>query len=134
VVGGDFNGTAAVSRAGFGAWQGEAVFHVDGPHPVGDDGDPDTNASRKHQYDFVLFDVGLEALRTPLTVPAADASAGLTYPDGLVFDTRDFTQAELDRFFPPALEGDSGASGMQHMGVVRSIELPAATPPPRATR
>ena len=124
VVGGDFNGPAAVSDAGFGAWNGEAVFHVTGPHPVGNDGSPGTNAGRDDQYDFVLFDPALEALRTPLVATAADGSAQLAYPDGLVFDSRDYTQAELDSFFPPALVDDSGASNMQHMGVLRSVAIP----------
>ncbi len=47
-----------------------------------------------------------------------------TYPNGLVFDTRTFTQEVLDEFFPPALTTDSAAAGMQHMAIVKDYLLP----------
>ncbi len=122
VVGGDFNGTAAVSNSGFGAWKGEPVFAVTGPHPRGEDGLEGTNASRSSQYDFVLLDTALRAHQVPVVFPDPGGHGGsLSYTDGLVFDSRDFTQAELDRYFPPARAGDSGASNMQHMAVVKDV-------------
>lgn len=125
VVGGDFNGTSAVSNSGFGAWKGEPVFHVAGPHPRGEDGREGTNASRTSQYDFVLLDTTLRDHQVPVVFPDLDqAGASRTYPDGLVFDSRDFTQADLDRHFPPARTGDSGASNMQHMAVVKDVTVP----------
>ena len=48
----------------------------------------------------------------------------LIFENGLVFDSRDFTQSQLDNYFSPALVGDSGASNMQHMGVVKDVSIP----------
>lgn len=124
VVGGDFNGQSSVSDKGFGAWKGEPVFFVDGPHPVGEDGAPGTNASRSKQYDYVLLDTDLRAYQVPLVFDAMDGGQPLTYPDGLVFDTRDFDDSVLDRYFWPAMEGDSGAPSMQHMGVIKAVRIP----------
>lgn len=124
VVGGDFNGTSAVSNSGFGMYDGEPVFAVAGPHPVGEDGLEGTNASREKQYDFVLLDRALRAWQVPSVFPANDGAAALTYPDGLVFDSRDFSQTQLNRHFAPALTGDSAASNMQHMAVVKDVVIP----------
>ncbi|HOI08862.1 MAG TPA: endonuclease [Myxococcota bacterium] len=124
VVGGDFNGPSAVSNSGFGMYDGEPVFAVAGPHPVGEDGLEGTNASREKQYDFVLLDRALRAWQVPSVFPANDGAAALTYPDGLVFDSRDFSQTQLNRHFAPALTGDSAASNMQHMAVVKDVVIP----------
>jgi len=124
VVGGDFNGPAAVSDNGFGEWDGEDVFYVSGPHPLGEDGSPYTNRNRNDQYDFVLLDTALHAYQVPVVVQANDGGPSMTWPSGLVFDSRDFSQAELDRYFPPALTGDSNASNMQHMGILKDDVLP----------
>ncbi|HOE82157.1 MAG TPA: endonuclease [Myxococcota bacterium] len=123
VVGGDFNGTFAVSDNGFGKWQGEKVFDVSDPHPVGYDGRYGTNASRSKQYDFVLLDTYLKEYQVPV-VFGASGLPDLIFENGLVFDSRDFTQSQLDNYFSPALVGDSGASNMQHMGVVKDVSIP----------
>lgn len=116
VVGGDFNGTSAVSSDGFGR---DGVFHTDPPDPVDDEDNPNTNANRNSQYDFVLGDPAMQAFQVPVVFPSRQDSISLTYPDGLVFDTRTFTQATLDEYFPNADTGDSGSSSMQHMAIVK---------------
>jgi len=124
VVGGDFNGTAAVSSSGFGSWQGEEVFYVRPPHPVGEDGSTDTNRNRSSQYDFVLLDTVLVRDQVPTCFAAVQGTGpDRCYAPGLVFDTRDFSQSTLDTYFPPTLTGDSGASNMQHMAVVKDVVL-----------
>ncbi|HOU54919.1 MAG TPA: endonuclease [Myxococcota bacterium] len=124
VVGGDFNGTAAVSTSGFGAWQGEEVFYVRPPHPVGEDGSTATNRNRSSQYDFVLLDTDLVRFQVPACCsPMQGAGPDRCYPPGLVFDTRDFSQAILDQYFPPTLTSDSNASNMQHMAVVKDVVI-----------
>ena len=88
------------------------------PDDGGDPPDEDTNASRRKPYDWVLADGDLQQHRTATVV------GGLTFPDGLVFDSRTFDQDELDEHFPPVLRGDSGAPQMQHMAVVRDFLVP----------
>jgi len=124
VVGGDFNGPSAVSSSGFGSYDGEAVFSVSGPDPVGEDGLEGTNASREKQYDFVLLDTALRAWQVATVFPANGGSSSRTYPNGLVFDSRNFSQTELDVYFSPARTGDSDASQMQHMAVVKDVVVP----------
>ncbi len=124
VVGGDFNGPTSVSADGFGEYNGQAVFYVANPDPVGEDGSTGTNASRSSQYDFVLLDTALHAYQTAVLVEPTGSGSPLSYPSGLVFDSRDFSQSELDNYFPPALTGDSGASNMQHMAILKDILLP----------
>jgi endonuclease/exonuclease/phosphatase family metal-dependent hydrolase len=124
VVGGDFNGPAAVSSSGFGSYAGQPVFYVEGPHPVGPDGQIETNATGSKQLDFVLLDLALHAFQVPSVFTSTNGTAPLTYVNGLVLRADAFTQAVLDTFFPPAQTSDSTASGMQHMGVVKSVRLP----------
>ena len=86
------------------------------PHPVDQAGDPDTNASRSEQYDWVLAEPELDSLETPVKIGA------LSFAHGLVFDSRKFTPLNS---VSPVLSGDSGASNMQHMAVVRAFAVPA---------
>jgi len=116
VVGGDFNGTAAVSSDGFGK---DGVFYTDPPDPVDDEDNSYTNANRNSQYDFVLGDPAMHAFQVLVVFPSTQDSTSLKYPDGLVFDTRTFSQATLDEYFPDADQDDSGADKMQHMAVVK---------------
>ncbi len=118
VVGGDFNGTSSVSTSGFGK---DGVFMVDPPDPVDDDANPNTNSNRSKQYDYVLCDPALCAYQVPVVFPSSTDATFRVYPDGLVFDTRTFTQAVLDKYFSPASTGDSAASNMQHMAVVKDF-------------
>ncbi len=123
VVGGDFNGDSAVSQNGFGK---NNTFYVDGPDPVDEKGNANTNAGRKKQYDFVLADHPLHGFQVPVVYYSSkDPEKTKTYEDGLVFDTRLYDQSVLDEYFLPADQNDSGASQMQHMAVVKDflIEL-----------
>ncbi len=112
VVGGDFNGPASVDSSGFGT---NSSFYINGPHPVGEDGLAGTNASRAKVYDWILPDSDLHNFM--VTVNCGNFS----YPNGLVFDSRDFSQAELDKNFPPVKTGDSGATNMQHMAIIKDF-------------
>ncbi|MBP5406422.1 endonuclease/exonuclease/phosphatase family protein [bacterium] len=123
VVGGDFNGTAAVSSNGFGK---NDTFYVAGPHPVDENGKSNTNSGRKEHYDFVLADYPLHDFQVgTVYYSSKDSTKTKTYKNGLVFDTRLYDQSVLNEYFSPAQTGDSGASNMQHMAVVKDflIEL-----------
>lgn len=121
VVGGDFNGTSAVSENGFGK---DGVFMVEPPDPADDDGNVNTNASRSKQYDFVLADQKLAAYQVSVRYPSKSSGSDRVYPDGLVFDTRTFSQSELNEYFPPAQTSDSSSTAMQHMAVVKDFIIP----------
>jgi hypothetical protein len=118
-IGGDFNtdgrGESCVGTL-------SSIFVTGSPYPVGQDGDPDTNASRAKPYDWVIANSTLDALEQTTTYGT------FNYPNGLVFDTRDFTQTQLNNEFPPAQTGDSGDTNMQHMAVVRTFTMPTGLP------
>ena len=116
VVGGDFNGISSVSSSGFGK---DNTFYVSSPHPADDKGNIYTNANRSKHYDFVLGDYTMHGFQIPVVYNSVKNSSKKTYANGLVFDTRTFTQAVLDEYFPDTLTSDSGASNMQHMAVVK---------------
>ena len=123
VVGGDFNGPTAVSSSGFGK---NSTFYVSGPHPVDENGDEETNANRNKQYDYVLADYQLHEFQVPTVFYSSkDPTKTKIYENGLVFDTRLYSQSVLDEYFSPAKTSDSSASQMQHMAVVKDflIEL-----------
>lgn len=116
VMGGDFN---TQSRTESCITTLSADFVTASPYPVGQDGDGDTNSTRAHPEDWVLVNSDLNALKTTTTY------GSYSYANGLVFDTRNFTQPQLDANFSPALTTDSGASQMQHMGVVKTFIIPS---------
>ena len=120
VVGGDFNGTSAVSSSGFGK---NNTFYIAGPDPVDEKGNDCTNANRKKQYDFVLADYPLHEFQvSTVYCSSKDPTKTKSYKNGLVFDTRVYdSQSELDEYFSPAEQNDSGASSMQHMAVVKDF-------------
>ena len=123
VVGGDFNGPAAVSSDGFGK---NNTFYVDGPDPVDEKGNSNTDSGRDDHYDFVLADYQLHGFQIPVVYYSSeDSTKTKTYENGFVFDTRLYNQSVLDEYFYPADKNDSGASQMQHMAVVKDflIEL-----------
>lgn len=116
IAGGDFNGRSAVTNSsGFGKYGDFATYQS---YPVGEDNDKDTNASRRSQYDFVLSGSELVNYHEAATFIGTDGSTK-SYYKGLVFDSRDFSQSELDRYFAPVRHSDSDAFNMQHMGVIR---------------
>lgn len=84
--------------------------------PVDRNGDDDTNLNRNKPYDWVMPNAALEAIHATYEL------GGRAYPDGLVFDTRLWSPPPA-----PALSGDSEASMMQHMAVVKAYALPATT-------
>ena len=123
VVGGDFNGETAVSSSGFGK---NNTFYINGPDPVDEEGDAETNRNRNKLYDFVLADHPLHEFQIPVVYYSSeDSTKTKIYENGLVFDTRVYSQSELNEYFSPAQLNDSGASSMQHMAVVKDflIEL-----------
>ena len=113
MVGGDCN-TYSYSEACL-ATLG-SVVDVSEPRPVDERGDPDTNAGRSSPYDWVMAEPELDALEVPVTIGT------LSFPTGLVFDSRVFSNLSL---VSPVRSGDSGVSGMQHMAVVRSFRVSA---------
>lgn len=95
-----------------------SYFVTSGPFPVDQSGNGNTNANRNKPYDWVLADAELHALRTPVVLGAN------SFANGLVFDSRVYSPLPS-----PVLVGDSGATNMQHMAVVRDFLIPTATAP-----
>lgn len=111
VIGGDFNSDTRTETAITTIGQ---VVDIAGPFPVDQAGDEDTNAGRNKPYDWVMFDADLKPREVPVTIGAA------SFPAGLVFDSRVYTPlADVS----PIQLGDSAAPMMQHMAVVRDIQL-----------
>lgn len=109
VLGGDFNTAtrteAAVTTLG-------QVFVVGAPHPADHLGNDDTNGPRTSPYDWVVADADLAPKQIAVEIGQT------SFPNGAVIDTRIYTPlVEI----APALVGDSGAPGMQHMAVVRDF-------------
>ncbi len=96
------------------------VLITAGPWPADQSGEDGTSANRSRPYDWVIPDADLEARKTPLVIGTQ------TFANGLVFDSRGFTPLAA---VSPVLAGDSGASGMQHMAVVRAFLIPTNEPP-----
>lgn len=121
VIGGDFN-TGSRNESCISTLTQLVV--TSGPYPADKNGNTNTNASRNSPYDWVLADADLHAYRTSVTIGAS------TFTNGLVADTRVYSPIAA---ISPALSGDSGASGMQHMGVLRDYLIPvdAEEPPPQ---
>jgi endonuclease/exonuclease/phosphatase family metal-dependent hydrolase len=111
VVGGDFNTDVRTEPAltAFAARLSTAA-----PYPVDNNGNGNTSAPRTRPYDWLLVSPELRAREAAVVIGAAH------FDTGLVVDTRVYTPlADL----APALAGDSGATGMQHMAVVRDFLL-----------
>lgn len=112
VLGGDLNTT---SRTDAGVQLLGSVVDVNGPWPVDNLGNENTNATRSKPYDWMLADPELRAREVPVTI------GGARFPSGLVVDTRVFSPLSS---LPPMQGSDSGATAMQHMAVVRDFALP----------
>lgn len=111
VIGGDFN----TNTFGEQSLQGlQGVVNTQ-RRPVDQAGNGHTNMKRNRPYDRVFADTDLEAMHVPVKLGAN------TFKDGLVFDTRAYTPL-IDA--TPAEKGDSDATAMQHMAVVRDFALP----------
>ncbi|HZI12283.1 MAG TPA: lamin tail domain-containing protein, partial [Myxococcus sp.] len=115
VIGGDFN-TGSRSESCFTTFA--QVVTTAGPYPADRNGNTNTNASRGSPYDHVLVDSDLRQYQTATVIGGSSFSAGL------VADTRVYSPiAEIS----PALSADSGASGMQHMAVIKDFLIPGDT-------
>ncbi|MGD9417778.1 MAG: endonuclease/exonuclease/phosphatase family protein [Verrucomicrobiota bacterium JB025] len=110
VIGGDFNtdsfGESCLATL-------STVVDTSG-RPTDQNGDTGTNSSRSKPYDQVLPEGELAALEVPVTI----SGHPFTYTEGLVFDSRVFTPLTA---VSPVESGDSAASNMQHMGVIRDF-------------
>lgn len=80
--------------------------------PKDQNGDMDTNAGRNNDYDYVLTSATLNSKHTNTVI------GGLTFASGMVFDSRLWASPP-----EPVLSTDSGASGMQHMGVMKTFVI-----------
>lgn len=110
-IGGDFN-TRNSGESALRALDG--LVETDGPYPTDQDGVIGTNASRRRPYDWVFVDDDLEPLEVPVEIGAN------SFPNGLVFDSRVYSPlADV----APVMRGDSGATNMQHMAVIRDFVI-----------
>jgi endonuclease/exonuclease/phosphatase family metal-dependent hydrolase len=111
IVAGDFN-TDTRSEACMGTFEN---YVADSPIPVDNLGNSDTSMNRNHPHDYVLDSYTMTNTFTPVVLPSN------TFPSGLVFDSQVYTPLSD---VPPVQAGDSGASGMQHMAVVKDFLVP----------
>jgi endonuclease/exonuclease/phosphatase family metal-dependent hydrolase len=112
VVGGDLNtdvrGEACVTTLG-------ARVVTASPWPVDQNGNDNTSTNRSKPYDWVVASAAFDALEVPVVIGAS------SFANGLVLDSRVYTPlGEI----APVLFGDSGATNMQHMAVVRDFAIP----------
>ncbi len=116
-VGGDFNTYSnSTSTEPCMAVFGQFTVFPDpnGHYPADKNGNINTNAGRSSPYDRVLVNSALSALQTPVLFGSN------TFTWGLVADTRVYNPiGDL----APALSTDSGATNMQHMGIVRDFNV-----------
>lgn len=117
VIGGDFN-TDSRSEACLGTLS--QVVVTGSPWPIDQAGLGGTNASRAKPYDWVAPGSSLAALSTPLVIGSN------SFANGLVFDSRVYNPLSA---VSPVLAGDSGATNMQHMAVMRAFLIPTKDPP-----
>lgn len=117
VLGGDFN-TDSRSEACLSTLA--SVVVTSSPWPVDQAGLGGTNASRAKPYDWVAPGSSLAALSTPLVIGSN------SFANGLVFDSRVYTPLSA---VAPVMAGDSGATNMQHMAVMRAFLIPTNDPP-----
>lgn len=117
VIGGDFN-TDTRSEGCLSTLS--SVVVTASPWPVDQNGVGGTNASRAKPYDWVAPGSSLAALSTPLTIGSN------TFTNGLVFDSTEYTPLSA---VAPVQSGDSAATGMQHMAVMRAFLIPTNDPP-----
>lgn len=112
VIGGDFN-TGSRTEPALAALSSLVVTNE--PYPVDARGNGNTNASRAKPYDWVLVDPVLQSYKAPTVIGTS------SFDTGLVVDTRTYPSiSELS----PARTGDSAATNMQHMAVVRDFAVP----------
>ena len=121
IVGGDFNGEASVSNEGFGKYNGEDIFVINSAFPkseYGDDGN--TNKSRTARLDYVLVDNELYKYQISTDYCISEGSCK-KYKDGLVFDSRNYSNSDLSVYFSPVESSDCDVKNMQHLAVVKDF-------------
>jgi endonuclease/exonuclease/phosphatase family metal-dependent hydrolase len=111
VVGGDCNthSQAEGCMTNFGS------FLSDMNAPADKKGGTNTNAGRTERYDRVMPSYSLAGAQIPVVIGAS------SYASGLVFDSRVFSPLGD---VSPVQVSDSGATAMQHMGIVKDFRLP----------
>ncbi|RJS23105.1 endonuclease [Corallococcus sp. H22C18031201] len=116
-IGGDFN-TGSRTEGCLNTLS--AVVNTASPYPADRNGNSNTNAGRNSPYDHVLVDSDLRPYQTAVVI------GGSSFANGLVADTRVYSPiSEIS----PALAADSGASGMQHMGIIKDFLIPGDSVP-----
>ena len=111
VVAGDFNTGSRTETPTMTTFDS---YLSDNPIPVDDLGNSDTSMNRNHPHDYVLPSFSLTNLETATAFPTH------TYPKGLVFDSRVYS--DLSDFYP-VQSADSGLP--QHMAVMKDFLIPA---------
>jgi len=112
VIGGDFN-TQNRTESCVTALSSTVVTTA--PWPADQAGNTNTNSSQGNPYDWVMPSSSLAAFSTPLVIGPN------IHTNGLVFDSRDYTPLSA---VTPVQSTDSGATGMQHMAVMRAFLIP----------
>lgn len=119
-VGGDFNTKTRSGTEG----RFTTLFTVNSPYPADQNGNEYTNSSRTSPYDWLLFSPELDKLEVPVVIGKH------SYSSGHVFDSRVYHKGcalhsgvnELPDV-PPVQASDSRALEMQHMPVIRDIQI-----------
>ncbi|NEZ57707.1 pre-peptidase C-terminal domain-containing protein [Adonisia turfae] len=115
VIGGDLN-TRNITETALRTLG--TVVNTRPPYPVDQNGDGDTNSSRRRPYDWVFADVDLQEYEVPVTIGEN------TFSNGLVFDSRVYSPLSD---VAPVRRNDSGARNMQHMAVIRDFLIAEET-------
>ena len=134
VVGGDFNGTTAAR-----AFTTEAAFSLSDPAPESENcrtgqirGEgkkkrykcTNTNMTRRKRYDWIMESLDLSQLRVATKFCNKDNPEDcISYPNSLVFDTREYTSDVMNKYFYPTRLNDSTDQYMQHMAIVKDFEI-----------
>jgi endonuclease/exonuclease/phosphatase family metal-dependent hydrolase len=114
-IGGDFN-TDSRSETCFSTFS--QVVVTSSPYPADKNGNTNTNAARAKPYDHLLVNSGLRAYQTATVI------GGSSFASGLVLDSRVYSPlAEIS----PVQSGDSGATNMQHMAIIKDFLIPSDT-------
>jgi endonuclease/exonuclease/phosphatase family metal-dependent hydrolase len=119
VIGGDFNTYSRTEAALTNLSQSVVTT---GAYPTDQNGNADTNAGRSSPYDGVYASANLNALKTSTLL------GNSLFANGAVVDTRVFSSMGTLSDLSPALSGDSAATNMQHMAVVRDFLIAVPEP------
>jgi hypothetical protein len=120
VVGGDFNGEASLSNDGFGKYD---IMRINFPYPLAEYGnDGNTNRSRTAKLDFILVDKNLYEYQIS-TDYCINENECKTYQNGLVFDSRDYSNQDLLKYFNGVESNYCDAKNMQHLAVIKDYKI-----------